>query len=139
MLCRNETGDGRTHPHGQTAQRPAEVRIAPHRTLLSLSALVLLASTATAQSTTPAENEPHGFWARWFKRSDHSKAGQPHWLTPLATTTPRLEQEYRYDVNWSQPKPGGPYTETYGNTKGLELIPVERIEIIAAIPAYIVH
>jgi hypothetical protein len=101
--------------------------------------LALLATTGVAQTAPSASDGHEGFWARWFKRSDRLKAGQPHWLTPLATTTPRLEQELRYDVNWSQAKPGGPYTEIYGNTKGLELIPVENIEIIAAIPAYIVH
>lgn len=125
--------------HGQTVQRLPDVRIVTHRILLPILTLIAFAATAAAQTASSTSNEHDGFWTRWLRRSDHSKAGQPHWLTPLATTTPRLEQEVRYDVNWSQPKPGGPYTETYGNTKGLELIPVERIEIIAAIPAYIVH
>jgi len=125
--------------HGQTVQRLPDVRIVTHRILLPILTLIAFAATAAAQTASSTSNEDDGFWTRWLRRSDHSKAGQPHWLTPLATTTPRLEQEVRYDVNWSQPKPGGPYTETYGNTKGLELIPVERIEIIAAIPAYIVH
>jgi hypothetical protein len=118
--------------------RDTEVRVVANRFVLSVATLITFAGTAAAQSTSTTGSEPQGFWARWFKRSDHSKAEQPHWLTPLATTTPRLEQEFRYDVNWSQPKPGGPYTETYGNTKGLELIPVENVEIIAAVPSYIV-
>jgi hypothetical protein len=95
-----------------------------------------LAPRAHAQSTPPNEG---GFWDRWFERSDKSKAEQPHWLTPLAMTTPRLEQEFRYDVNWSQARPGAPYTENFGNTKGLELIPFENVEIIAGIPGYVVH
>src|SRR5579872_6064098 len=95
---------------------------------LCLLTLVLFAAPLRAQSD-------DGFWARWFKRSDKSKGEQPHWLTPLATTTPRLEQEFRWDMNWSQAVPGGPYTESYGATKGLELIPLEPIEIIAAVPA----
>jgi hypothetical protein len=99
----------------------------------------MVPAAAAAQSTPPAHDDGEGFWTRWFDRSDKSKAEQPHWLTPLATTTPRLEQEFRYDVNWTQAKPGGPYSETYGNTKGLELIPVEQVEIIAAVPAYVVH
>jgi hypothetical protein len=115
------------------------VRTATSRFLLSLVALFAIATSATAQASATSSSDGDGFWARWFKRSDHSKSEQPHWITPLATTTPRLEQEVRYDVNWSQPKPGGPYTETYGNTKGLELIPFENVEIITAIPAYIVH
>jgi hypothetical protein len=115
------------------------VRIVTHRTLLPILAFVVLASSGDAQDASATDHAHGGFWTRWFRRSDHSKAEQPHWLTPLATTTPRLEQEFRSDVNWSQAKPGGPYTETYGNTKGLELIPVEKVEIIAAVPAYIVH
>jgi len=111
------------------------------RGLLVLTLMTLAAarpSLIAAQSDGSAA-EGHSFWSRWFDRSDKSKAGQPHWLTPLATTTPRLEQEFRYDVNWSQAKPGSAYTETFGNTKGLELIPVEQVEIIAAVPAYVVH
>ncbi len=119
------------------------MRVVLNRFVLPVVACVALAAaSASAQSpstSTSTSTEHEGFWARWFKRSDHSKSEQPHWITPLATTTPRLEQEFRYDVNWSQPKPGGPYTETYGNTKGLELIPFENIEVIAAVPAYIVH
>lgn len=109
------------------------------RIFFALVASIALGGAAGAQTKPAAERGHEGFWDRWFKRSDHSKSEQPHWLTPLATTTPRLEQEFRYDVNWSQPKPGGPYTEIYGNTKGLELIPFENVEIIAAVPAYIVH
>jgi hypothetical protein len=115
------------------------VRIATHRILLSVLTLVVFAASAPAQGASSGNEDHGGFRARWFRRSDHSKSEQPHWITPLATTTPRLEQEFRYDVNWSQPKPGGPYTETYGNTKGLELIPLEPVEIIVAVPSYIVH
>jgi hypothetical protein len=107
------------------------------RIRLVFAALALL--TPSAGSAQGASADGGGFWGHWFQRSDRSKAEQPHWLTPIALTTPRLEQEFRYDVNWSQAKPGGPYTETYGNTKGLELIPFEKVEIIAAVPAYVVH
>ncbi len=109
-----------------------------YKVLLPLFVLATSSATLAAQSTSPPADDG-GFWASWFHRSDKAKAEQPHWLTPLATTTPRLEQEFRYDINWSQAKPNGPYTETYGNTKGLELIPIDNVEIIAAVPAYIVH
>jgi hypothetical protein len=29
-----------------------------------------------------------------------TQAEQPHWITPVNTTTPRLEQEFRYDIQW---------------------------------------
>jgi hypothetical protein len=40
-----------------------------------------------------AQQVMHG----WFQRSDQAKADQPHWMTPLVTITPRLDQEFRTD------------------------------------------
>src|SRR6266545_4401570 len=99
----------------------------------SMIAVALASSASVARAQAPSDD----FWTRWFERSDRIKSEQPHWLTPLATTTPRLEQEVRYDVVW-QKRPDGSAATNYGNSKGLELIPAERIEIIVGIPAYIV-
>ena len=41
-----------------------------------------------------------GFPANWFNMVSKTQAEQPHWITPLNTTTPRLEQEFRYDIQW---------------------------------------
>jgi hypothetical protein len=79
-----------------------------------------------------------GFFSGWFARVDKTKDEQPHWITPVATTTPRLEEEYRYDQLW-QTNAGGITTNNYGAGKGLELIPVEKIEIILSVPPYVVH
>jgi hypothetical protein len=80
-----------------------------------------------------------GYFAKWFARVDRTQAEQPHWITPLATTTPRLEEEFRYDVLW-QTNSAGITAENYGAGKGLELIPSRRVEVIlAAPPAYVVH
>ena len=38
-----------------------------------------------------------GFFDTWASIARAAKASQPHWITPLATVTPRLEQEFRYD------------------------------------------
>lgn len=68
-----------------------------------------------------------------------TQAEQPHWITPAATTTPRLEQEWRYDIFW-QTDNAGVTRENYGGGKGLELIPQKNMEIIlVAPPAFIVH
>jgi hypothetical protein len=72
----------------------------------------------------------------WFARSDRNKEEQPHWITPLATTTPRLEQEFRYDLLW-QELGGGRNVTNYGAGKGLELIPFDRAEIILSVPPYL--
>lgn len=77
-------------------------------------------------------------WQRWQQRVAQTQAEQPHWITPLITVTPRLEQEFRFDALWRQ-LADGIWTAAYGG-KGLELIPCRRCEVIVvAPPAYLVH
>ena len=83
----------------------------------------------------PAQN---GYFAGWFARVDKTKDEQPHWVTPIATTTPRLEEEYRYDQLW-QVNAKGLTTNNYDSGKGLELIPFEKVEVIFNLPPYLVH
>ena len=75
-----------------------------------------------------------GYFANWFHRVDETQKAQPHWITPLFTTTPRLEEEFRSDIVWT-PAPDGEALN-YGNGKGLELIPTTRTEIILGVPPY---
>lgn len=79
-----------------------------------------------------------GYFANWFARVDKTKDEQPHWVTPIATTTPRLEEEYRYDQLW-QTNAKGTTTDNYDGGKGLELIPFEKVEIIFNVPPYLAH
>jgi hypothetical protein len=79
-----------------------------------------------------------GYVADWFKRVDKTKDEQPHWITPLATTTPRLEEEYRYDQTWQQ-NAKGVTTDNYDGGKGVELIPFEKVEVIFNLPPYLDH
>ena len=79
-----------------------------------------------------------GYFADWFIRVDKTQAEQPHWVTPLATTTPRLEEELRYDQLW-QENAKGVTTNNYDGGKGLELIPFEKVEVIFNLPPYIDH
>ena len=79
-----------------------------------------------------------GYFADWFQRVDKTQSEQPHWITPLATTTPRLEQEFRYDMQW-QTHNNGVTTDNYGVSKGLEIIPEKNVEVILAVPPYIVN
>jgi hypothetical protein len=64
----------------------------------------------------------------------HTQAEQPHWVTPVVTVTPRLEQEFRYDFSWQEKF--GTATGLYGGGKGVELIPTEKLEVIFGIPSY---
>jgi hypothetical protein len=94
-----------------------------------LLVLFLLSNVSFAQG---------GYFSDWFARVDKSKEEQPHWVTPLATTTPRLEEEYRYDQLW-QPNAKGITTDNYDGGKGLELIPFEKVEVIFNVPPFIDH
>ncbi|HUK01108.1 MAG TPA: hypothetical protein VLW26_02405 [Steroidobacteraceae bacterium] len=71
----------------------------------------------------------------WFARSDAAKESQPHWMTPVITVTPRLEQEYRYDQSF-QARPNDVDLTNYGGGKGLELIPTSSTELIIGVPAW---
>jgi hypothetical protein len=71
----------------------------------------------------------------WFATSDAAKESQPHWMTPVVTVTPRLEQEFRYDQTW-QDRPRNVTLDSYGGGKGLELIPTLNTELIVGVPAY---
>jgi hypothetical protein len=33
------------------------------------------------------------YFSNWFQRVDKTQSEQPNWITPIATTTPRLEEE----------------------------------------------
>ena len=72
------------------------------------------------------------YFSNWFNRVNQAQAAQPHWITPLFTTTPRLEEEFRSDITWT-PTAGG-NTINYGGGKGLELIPTRQTEIILGVP-----
>jgi hypothetical protein len=77
----------------------------------------------------------HGFIDSWFQTSDAAKEAQPHWMTPVITVTPRLEQEFRYDQSW-QERPKGVTLDNWGGGKGLEVIPTLNTEVIIGVPAY---
>ena len=73
----------------------------------------------------------------YFRRVAEQEAKQPHWATPLFTTTPRLDQRIRYDVLWQ--RQGRMTTENIGNGKGVAFIPARNVEVIVGIPPYFMH
>lgn len=96
--------------------------------LLYVGCLCLLAAAcvASAQDT---------FIARYQARVSETQAQQPHWVTPLVTVTPRLEQELRSDFV-HQYNTKGQTIWNLGNSKGLELIPEHHTEIIVNAPPF---
>ncbi len=117
---------------------------APHLPLICALALfpALLLWTATARAQQAASalsaNPVVRYFRDWFPRVTRIQKEQPHWVTPLVTVTPRLEQEYRYDQFW-QAQRHGRSLNNFGGGKGLELIPFENTEIILGVPAWIAH
>jgi len=104
---------------------------------VSLALSFLSALSLHAQQSPKATGG--GYFTDWFDRVDKTQAEQPRWITPVATTTPRLGEEFRYDIFW-QTNNASITSENYGGAKGLELIPSRHIEVIlVAPPAYIVH
>lgn len=95
--------------------------------------LALLAFMPLALSNSSAQN---GYFKNWFSRVDKTQSEQPRWITPLFTTTPRLEEEFRSDITWTPTALGD--NLNYGGGKGLELIPTEHTEIILGLPPYLV-
>jgi hypothetical protein len=94
-----------------------------------------LALPCTAMADDASTSESIGFLDSWFEASDATKEAQPHWMTPVVTVTPRLEQEFRYDQSW-QDRPNDVTLDNYGGGKGLELIPTFNTEVIIGMPAY---
>lgn len=78
--------------------------------------------------------QQNGYFSNWFERVNKTQAEQPHWITPLFTTTSRLEEEFRSDIVWTPTAAGD--SLNYGNGKGLELIPTEHTEVILGVPPY---
>jgi hypothetical protein len=71
----------------------------------------------------------------WLLLGEKVQATQPDWLSPLATTSGRLKQEFRYDI-WDQPASGGNRNYQFGGNKGLELITSSRTQILIGVPTY---
>lgn len=96
---------------------------------LTLSLLFLFAASTASQAQD---------WAgRWLARVSATQAAQPHWMTPIATVTPRLDQEFRFDT-FHQVAATGDVTNLDGG-KGLELIPTHNTELLINLPPYLLH
>jgi hypothetical protein len=89
-------------------------------------------------SAKPEGKKGRGLFRSWLRMAEETQAGQPDWLSPLATTSGRLKQELRYDI-WDQPASQGNRTYQFGGGKGLEFITSPRIQILAGIPSYTLH
>lgn len=55
----------------------------------------------------------------------------------MFTVTPRLVQQFRYVIGWQSNT--GFNNTNYGGAKGIELIPVDRMELSVSAPPYMTH
>lgn len=81
--------------------------------------------------------QAQGAASRWLARVSATQAAQPRWMTPVATVTPRLEQEFRFDTV-HQVTSTGDVTNLDGG-KGLEVIPTRNTELLLNLPPYLLH
>jgi hypothetical protein len=91
-------------------------------------------SNGAAQESIEKEKKRSLFRA-WLDLGEKVQATQPDWLSPLATTSGRLKQEFRYDI-WDQPASGGNRNYQFGGSKGLEFITSSRTQILIGVPTY---
>ncbi len=127
--------------------RAAEIALfACRRATRTASLTVLLALVAIAPSfaddaspLVPDSSSSAGpvadYFKNWFQRVSATQAEQPHWMTPLVTVTPRLEEEVRFDI-YREETDSGHTLDVFGTGKGLELIPAEHVELIIALPSW---
>lgn len=93
-------------------------------------------STLPSGQQLPFPVEPNTFFGRWQARVTATQNMQPHWVTPVVTVTPRLEQEFRTDfVHYHNT--GRKEIWNYDNGKGLELIPEKHTELIFNLPPFL--
>jgi hypothetical protein len=109
-----------------------------HNSLTLLIALAFAAATVSLfgqTGGTASSSQTGTFIERYQARVSATQAEQPHWITPLVTVTPRLEQEFRTDfVHQYNSKAFAIWN--YGNSKGLELVPERHIEILINVPPF---
>lgn len=106
------------------------------RTIAFACAGLLL--TATARPDEKAEGtKKRSLLRSWLRMGEQVQATQPDWLSPLATTSGRLKQEFRFDT-FDQPSANGDRTYQLGGGKGLELITSPRTQLLLGVPTYTV-
>jgi hypothetical protein len=123
-----------------SSPRPANGRPEPNRVLLAGIEVDGDCSAADTQnlkqdSQQPAQKKKPKLFRLWLDMADQAQTTQPDWLSPLATTSGRLKQEFRYDI-WEQPSARGARTYQFGGNKGLEFITSSRTQLLLGVPTY---
>lgn len=104
----------------------------PRRRALFIGSLlsVLLASTAVQAQD--------NFFSRWQARATATLAQQPKWAPPVVSPYPQLIQVVRADF-FRTVSPTHVTTWNYGDTRGINLIPLKNTEVDIFYPDYFQH
>lgn len=102
---------------------------------LIFTALTIVGPLAVCAQQATAAPAPDSFWQRYEAKVTATQNEQPHWVTPLVTVTPRLEQELRTDFVHEYTTKGAELWN-YDNGKGLEFIPEKHTEILINMPPF---
>lgn len=97
-------------------------------------------TTAAAETNTPPQKvgKARSLYRAWRRMTDREESSEPNWLSPLATTSGRIKDEFRYDIG-TQTVPTGGSVASFGGNKGLEFIAVPRVQLLLGIPPYTDH
>jgi hypothetical protein len=90
---------------------------------------------ATGDLAAAGGNPISDYFDHWFDRVHAAQSSQPTWMTPIATVTPRLEEEFRFDSLGEQ-LGNGAHIDNFDGGKGLELIPTTTNEVLINLPPY---
>lgn len=83
------------------------------------------------------DQSPGKDWlGRWRRMTIETREKQTHWLTPIVTETPRLEQRIRYDV-YDETLPTGNKKWNIGAGKGVNVIIAPTMEAAISLPQYL--
>ena len=85
----------------------------PSRLTIVVALVLALATPCRAQSISEFGSDIENYFINWFPRVTQIQSEQPHWITPLVTVTPRLEEEVRYD-QFFQSSRNGLATDNFG-------------------------
>jgi len=89
-------------------------------------------------SSVQVSKNSHNLYRSWRGMADREEASEPNWLSPLATTSGRIKNEFRYDL-WRQTTATGSTISTFGGGKGLEFIVAPGVQILLGVPTYVGH
>lgn len=91
-----------------------------------------------SNSSSQERGERQSLYRSWRRMAEREEQSEPDWLSPLATTSGRIKNEFRYDM-WRQIAPMGSNISTFGGGKGLEFIAAPRVQLLLGAPSYIEH